>query len=192
MYIIPYERDYFIDYDPAICPRFAKALADHEKSPENQAITSQHIELLQYVEKHTGMPIRTITELKDIYDILYIEDHANKTCVQSLCIINHIYQIQILKCFFFFNFRLPEWTRPVYPGGAMEYLSGYWLKFITGTAELKRIRAGFLLKEIFDRFKKKTLSPDDRVMWLYSGHDITVAIVLNALGVFEVHFRVVF
>lgn len=89
----------------------------------------------------------------------------------------------------FLDCRLPEWTRKVYPGGALAKLSEYWLDQITGTTELKRLRSGFLLQEIFDRFKNKTLSqlsPVNRVMWLYSGHDSTISSVLNTLGLFKV------
>lgn len=71
----------------------------------------------------------------------------------------------------------------------MAKLSEYWLDQITGTTELKRLRSGFLLQEIFDRFKNKTLSqlsPVNRVMWLYSGHDSTITSVLNTLGLFKV------
>lgn len=74
----------------------------------------------------------------------------------------------------------------------MDYLSKYWLKLITGTTQLKRLKSGFILKDIFDRFKNKTLSTlsPDRSMWLYSGHDVTIASVLNSLGVFEVNVDV--
>lgn len=70
----------------------------------------------------------------------------------------------------------------------MEYLGGYWLKLITGTNELKKLYSGFLLKEILERFEKKSksrLSPN-RSIWLYSAHDVTIAGMLNILGVFEV------
>lgn len=84
--------------------------------------------------------------------------------------------------------RLPEWTRAVFvPDGAFEELARYWYGFITGTNELKRLRSGSLLKEILDRFKNKTQSLlPDQLMQIYSGHDSTIAGILNSLGVFEV------
>lgn len=102
------------------------------------------------------------------------------------------HQGQIFNVFGLYRFRLPEWTHKVFiPGGVFEYLAEYWLIFTTGTTELKRLKSGFLLKEIFDRFKKKTLSllPDE-LMYIYSGHDITIGGLLNSLGVFEVSIRV--
>lgn len=86
-------------------------------------------------------------------------------------------------------YRLPNWTRSVYtPGDAFENLAHYWFQFIFGTTEMKRLKSGFLLKEILDRFENKTLSLlPDQLMQIYSGHDTTVAGILNALGVFDVN-----
>lgn len=58
----------------------------------------------------------------------------------------------------------------------------------TNTPELARLKAGFLIREILDRFNQKIesqLNPD-RTLWIYSAHDTTVANVLNSLGLFEV------
>lgn len=57
----------------------------------------------------------------------------------------------------------------------------------TGTTELKKLKSGFLVKDIFDRFKKKTLSKLPKMlMQIYSGHDFTIAALLDSLGLFEV------
>lgn len=73
------------------------------------------------------------------------------------------------------------------PGDRFEYLANYWLKMITATKQLKRLRSGFLLKDILDRFKKKShgLLPN-QVMQIYSGHEVTISSLLNSIGVFEV------
>lgn len=73
------------------------------------------------------------------------------------------------------------------PGGKLEYLKTYWIETLTGTPELKRLKAGFILQMIMDRFQNKTLSllPDE-LMRIYSAHDITIASILNALDMFEV------
>lgn len=91
-------------------------------------------------------------------------------------------------CIFFY--RLPEWTNHVIEDS--KFLSEYWLKVNSGTTELRKLKGGFLFKEILDRFSKKihsTLSPDYK-LYLYSGHDITVAAILSSLGLFEVIFRI--
>lgn len=86
-------------------------------------------------------------------------------------------------------FRLPEWTRQVrIPGGAFEELALYWFQSITGTTEMKRLKSGFLLKEILDRFRRKASSLlPNQLMQFYSGHDITIASILNSLGKFDVN-----
>lgn len=58
----------------------------------------------------------------------------------------------------------------------------------THTNEMKKYRAGFLIKEILDRFKIKSQSllQPDRSIWIYSAHDTTIVNVLNALNLYEV------
>lgn len=53
---------------------------------------------------------------------------------------------------------------------------------------MKKAKAGFLIKEIFERFRNKTRSllEPDRSLWIYSAHDNTIINVLNALNVYEV------
>lgn len=75
------------------------------------------------------------------------------------------------------------------PGGDFERIALYWYRLFTATTEMKKLRAGYLIKEIFDRFTNKTqstLSPN-RSLWMYFGHDITLSNVLNSLGVFNVN-----
>lgn len=88
-------------------------------------------------------------------------------------------------------YRLPEWTKKVfYPGCQLEELSGLAFQLSTVTTEMARLKSGFLIREIFDRFYNKIsgdLSPN-RSIWIYSAHDSTIANVLNALGLFEPHF----
>lgn len=60
---------------------------------------------------------------------------------------------------------------------------------IAPTAEMKKLKTGFLLKDIFDHFTAKlnsTLIPDVSLR-TYFGHDFTIASMLNSLGMFEVY-----
>lgn len=55
---------------------------------------------------------------------------------------------------------------------------------------MARLKVGYLLREILDRFERKidkSLMPD-RSLWMYSAHDCTLANILNALGLFNVIF----
>lgn len=92
-----------------------------------------------------------------------------------------------LKCRYF-N-RLPSWAEEVMdPGDEFEFLALERLKSATETTEMKKIKSGYLLEEILDRFTNKTqsiLSPD-RSVWLYFGHETTIANMLNTLGIYKV------
>lgn len=63
----------------------------------------------------------------------------------------------------------------------------YWKGFIH-TTEMKKAKAGFLIKDIFDRLKSKALSQlsPDRTLWIYSAHDNTILILLEVLNLYEV------
>lgn len=73
-------------------------------------------------------------------------------------------------------------------GGDFEFLMKFYFQIFTHTAEMKKLKSGFLLKEILDRFTNKTQSllTPDRSLWLYFAHDITITNMLNSLGLFKV------
>lgn len=72
---------------------------------------------------------------------------------------------------------LADWAKKaIEPNGVMAYISKYYFKLRTDTPQLARFSAGFLIKEIFERFSQKinkTLQPD-RSVWIYSAHDSTI------------------
>lgn len=83
---------------------------------------------------------------------------------------------------------IPAWAEKLMaPGGDFEF-SINWFHIFTATNELKKMRSGYLLKEMLDRFTNKvesTLKPD-RSLWMYFAHDVTVGTMLNSLGLFDV------
>lgn len=87
---------------------------------------------------------------------------------------------------------MSDWAEEaIEPNGIMEYIAKLHLKLFTDTKELAKLKSGFLIKEIMERFNRKTTSNlhPDRSLWLYSAHDITIGNVLNALGLFEVSVK---
>lgn len=54
---------------------------------------------------------------------------------------------------------------------------------------MKTAKYGFLMKEMFDRFRNKTMSRlvPDRSLWLYSAHDLIIYGVLHFLGIPQVN-----
>lgn len=80
------------------------------------------------------------------------------------------------------------------PCDDFEYIAMFWFEIFTPTTEMKKLRMGFLLKEILDRCAskvQKTLTPD-RALWMYFAHDSTIAAMLSTLGLFEVQFLFIF
>lgn len=91
---------------------------------------------------------------------------------------------------FLLRFRLPDWAElAIIPGGELEFISNYCFQLPTMTNGLARLKAGFFIREILYRLtsKKKSVSSELSI-WMYFGHDTTIANVLNALGLFEVFF----
>lgn len=144
------------------CPAFDTALENVKNSDEFRKLMSQYQPLFEYMTKNTGRRITNLEDAQYLNSILFIEDYNNKT--------------------------LPEWTKTVYPE-PLSTLSAWAFVSQTYTRTLARLKSGPLLKEILERFRNKTagtLSPN-RSLWIYSGHDTTVANLLNILRVFDLH-----
>lgn len=88
-------------------------------------------------------------------------------------------------------YSLPQWVDYItkYTNETLEQTCSIYIESFFHTDEMKKIKGGFLIKEILDRFRNKTLSilQPDRSLWFYSAHDLTIARVLNALNLYEVN-----
>lgn len=91
-----------------------------------------------------------------------------------------------------YHISLPDWGHHALKStnGALEYLAAHHFEAFSHTTEMKKAKTGFLVKEIFERFRNKTLSllKPDLSLWIYSAHDNTITNVLNALNVYQVIF----
>ncbi|XP_065723269.2 prostatic acid phosphatase isoform X1 [Drosophila suzukii] len=147
----------------APCPAFDYELATLESSPEFKAMTEKHRDLFAYLSEKAGRSVKTFVDAQYLNNTLFIEN--------------------------LYNMTLPEWTKKVYGGEELTYVANFAFVISTYTRKLARLKAGPLLKDIFNRFEEKSsrrLDPD-RSMWVYSAHDTTIANVLNALKLFEIH-----
>ncbi|XP_033162482.1 prostatic acid phosphatase isoform X1 [Drosophila mauritiana] len=147
----------------APCPAYDYELASLESSPEFKALTEKHRNLFAYLSEKGGRPVKTFIDAQYLNNTLFIEN--------------------------LYNMTLPEWTKKVYGREELTYVANFAFAISSYTRKLARLKAGPLLKDIFQRFKEKSsgsLKPD-RSMWVYSAHDTTVASVLNALKLFELH-----
>lgn len=60
---------------------------------------------------------------------------------------------------------------------------------IKSKPQLVRLKSGFLIKDIFDRFAQKidgTLQPTNRTLWVYSAHSTTIKLLFDGLGLSSV------
>lgn len=84
--------------------------------------------------------------------------------------------------------RVPEWVDKALESKDINYLASLGYKTVTWTTEMKKIRAGFLLKDILDRFKEKAASRlnPDYSFWLYMTQGTMIVNLLNSLNMYEV------
>ncbi|XP_037947770.1 prostatic acid phosphatase-like [Teleopsis dalmanni] len=147
----------------APCPAYDYALSALLNSPKFQELNDRYGYLFNYLTKYTGRIIDSLEGVQRINNTLYIESLYNRT--------------------------LPEWTKEVFPGKEMTYISDLTFAIGTYTRQMARLKTGPLIKEILLRFLDKLrgkLDPD-RSVWIYSAHDTTVANVLNTLKVYDMH-----
>ncbi|KAL0277101.1 UNVERIFIED_CONTAM: hypothetical protein PYX00_004499 [Menopon gallinae] len=142
------------------CPRYEFYLASLKSSDTFQKLNSENKELLEYINKYTGLHIKEVWQLGDVYDTLFIE---------------HLY-----------NFTLPEWTSKIFPEPLRKW-AAFSFTIPCYNRKMARLKTGPLISEMAMHMKKKIdgkLKPD-RKAWIYSAHDTTVANVLNTLGLFD-------
>eukprot|EP00092_Neocalanus_flemingeri_P027738 GFUD01030110.1.p1 GENE.GFUD01030110.1~~GFUD01030110.1.p1 ORF type:complete len:422 (+),score=142.80 GFUD01030110.1:64-1329(+) len=146
----------------ADCPRYEQLQKEIKSSKFMTDIYNENRELFEYISANAGINITDIVKLDYIFDTLLIEN--------------------------IYGMELPEWTKKVFPGGKFEELRDLSFTVNTLNHELKRLKGGPFVAELvrhFDSVAADTLSPPNRKVFMYSGHDTTVAPVLHTLGVFN-------
>lgn len=76
VHTIPRDMDYLISCDIA-CHRYVHALDEYQQSAEIQSIINENRNLFEFLEQHTGQPVRDLNQLKDIQNTLSIENSMN-------------------------------------------------------------------------------------------------------------------
>lgn len=142
------------------CPVYDYELKKLYKSDELKAYDKKIMPIYKYLTMWSGKSVNSLQSVQNIYSCLHIEE--------------------------IYNLALPEWTREVYPD-KLYPISALSFAVKTYTPLLARLKSGPLLKEILTHFKNKSKNKLDpnRNYWVYSGHDTTVANILNTLGVFK-------
>ena len=80
-----------------------------------------------------------------------------------------------------YNKTLPSWTKKVFPE-KMKPMRDLSFAMMTWNHELKRLRGGPLVQAILDHFQAFIKKDEKFKLVMFSGHDTTVATLLNTLG----------
>lgn len=88
------------------------------------------------------------------------------------------------------NIRLEKWEKEaIKKGGPMDEISKVVYK-LRGLPELVKIRCGFLIKEMLNRFTWKVTPVNgtlpELALYFYSGHSSTITTLMNGLGLDQV------
>jgi len=168
VHTLPLNQDSVLG-EKADCPRAEQLLNEVLEGKEMKKILESHSELLDYISKHSGRPMTNVMELDYLYDTLLVETIYNKT--------------------------LPEWTKFVFPGGEFERLRLMLFTLSSANHQLARLKGGPFIKEMLEHWtfliEKQTkivnhiLEKKAKLLYVYSGHDTTIATILNSLKVFN-------
>ncbi|XP_039284643.1 venom acid phosphatase Acph-1 isoform X1 [Nilaparvata lugens] len=144
------------------CPRYYEALQEVVEREEVKTLIKQNEQIYELLTNKSGMEVKTFNDLLSMQGTLKAETDL--------------------------NLKLPNWTEKVFPE-PLNQLAGKAFTLNAYTPELRRIKGGPLLKDILthmiDKIKKPTHKKEQ--LYLYAGHDSTIAHLLNALGVWEQH-----
>lgn len=140
------------------CPKYDLLLRQLKKSPVFKDLDRKLRDLYAYVTKNTGRSTASIQDLEYVYNTLFIED--------------------------LYNFTLPNWTKPIYPDKLKPW-AGLSFAIGTYTKELARLKTGPFFHQLRELFSNA--SAQGAKFHVFSAHDLTIASLLNALGIFEYH-----
>ncbi|XP_046387684.1 venom acid phosphatase Acph-1-like [Ischnura elegans] len=141
------------------CPQYHYELDRVMKEEEKVVkIMEENADLFKELTEITGMPITTPEDVQSLYNTLLAEE--------------------------LFNLTLPEWTKNYYPERLLP-LTTFSFVLNVYTKTLQRIKGGPLIKKIITDSESRIEKGSGKKMYLYAGHDSTVANVLMALGVFD-------
>ncbi len=143
------------------CPRYTELHKEDLEKEEVIALEKEYQGFFKRLQNFTGIETVNLTNLWKIEDTLFVENDS--------------------------GYGLPEWLKP----GEMESLrnlSSYTLSLMFDSPEEVQLTAGNWVRKVRDDIQGKVdgePSLNDSKLFLYSAHDTTVAIMMNALGVWD-------
>nr|XP_018906569.1 PREDICTED: prostatic acid phosphatase-like [Bemisia tabaci] len=155
---VPRNMDNVLICGTTPCPLFVKEKAAVVNS-SIQKMMDEHRQLIDHLSKMTGVEMKSVMDIELLYDNLLIAEEQ--------------------------GYKLPEWTHGIYPDKLKPFAMAS-LSVFSETPTLKKLCSGLLIHEIITNMKNKTSSADfDRLLTLYSAHDLTVLSLWRSLGVVQ-------
>ncbi|KAF2356639.1 Histidine phosphatase superfamily clade-2 [Trinorchestia longiramus] len=183
VYTAPSHADQLLNLDDW-CPRIPVEVSRMEEDPAVAALTAECAPLFELLTAKLGQSVHSIVDVDFVHDYFKI-------------LLDN-------------DYPLPEWLEPHW--GRVQRVAEFSFEMLGYTTELKRLRAGPLLRKIIDDMKAKLrdgvtmpafvdgssveskakdgldeASSGDTTpnFYMYSAHDTTVAVNLQALGLYN-------
>ncbi|XP_063978498.1 venom acid phosphatase Acph-1-like [Diachasmimorpha longicaudata] len=145
------------------CPKHLKEFQAVLALPEVQAEVAKHSGLAKNVSQFIGRPISATKDFLNLYNGL--------TSLQGM------------------GLQLPEWTDGIFPNGSLLDVATLHYRLLSYNDRLKALNGGMILKNFTDNMLAKINGdgPSDLKMVIVSGHEIHIALLQLALGVYDNH-----
>ncbi|KAL7734386.1 hypothetical protein ACLKA6_010719 [Drosophila palustris] len=141
------------------CPRYDEAVWEVMHLPEVAALHEENSQLLEALTNLTGLNVSYSHDVTNIFISLQTQQA--------------------------YGLELPEWSKEYYPD-KMRLLAAKSYSYDAYTTELRKIKGGFFLEDMYKQMQSKisgNLDPAGRKMYAYCAHDWSISNVLNALDV---------
>ncbi|XP_055947727.1 prostatic acid phosphatase-like [Argiope bruennichi] len=157
VHYLPKKQDKYLETD-SDCPRAVEEQQKVIQSHEGQRILKEHEEMFRNLSVYSGYPIANWTKASYLHDVLSIEKKYNLT--------------------------VPTWVEPYWDELTnVSNLSFFWSY---NSPLLHRLRAGPLIQRIIANMDAKINGMITNLKFqIYSAHDTTIAVVLDALNLFN-------
>ncbi|CAL1281710.1 unnamed protein product [Larinioides sclopetarius] len=157
IHYLPKNQDKYLESD-SDCPRAEEEKQKVLNSPEGQKFLKEHEEMFKNLSNLSGYLIANWTKASYFHDVILIEKKYNLT--------------------------VPTWVEPYWNELTnVSNLSFFWSY---NSPLLHRLRAGPLIQRIIQRMNQKINGDIPHLKFqIYSAHDTTIALVLDALNLFN-------
>lgn len=141
----------------SVCPKYDELLDEVRTSDAFLAVQNNNLELFEKLSFETGAQV-SLSNIWSVFDTFFCEKLHNKS--------------------------LPDWLDDNM-FAKLEELSDLVMDFDFKLPEMAKLKGGPLLGEVSNHLTLKKNGKIDQRLFMYSGHDTTVAPFLKALGVFN-------